>query len=183
MTWASVAPGTPRGKGGKPHVSKGRKKIAPGVMAAVQAEALAAPLDAHGKIISGGSAAIATRWGVSTDLVERLAKVVRGLNPEAVTAVRRGLPDMFTVAAGAALEKSIQATEDDDAGTASKWAFTAKLHTESNRWATPSAGSGSTLSDFIRALNEAGGGSLTVAGGPAEAETVADVTEPEPGRE
>lgn len=163
-----VVPTEPRGKGGKqtgPGDSPGKRKIPPGVTAAVQALALDGTLK---------QAEIARCMGVSKDYVMRLAHTVTGLSdPALMTAIKRRLPDLYrTVAAGAGV-RALAAIDADRPGDATKWTFAGKLATETTRWTDPAAETGTTLSEFIRALNQAGGGALTVNGpsGPQPGET------------
>jgi hypothetical protein len=59
--------------------------------------------------------------------------------------------------------REIEAIEANDPADATKWAFTSKLQTESNRWADKIGdGTGATMLDLIKTLNAVGGGSVTV---------------------
>lgn len=135
----------------------GRKAIAPGVKAAIAARGL----DGEPQ------AAIARSFGVSRDLVKRCVEQARTLDPEATLTLRRAMPDRFLVAAFAANERAIEATIEGNAAEATKWAFAAKLPTEAGRWADKIGdGGGTTMLELIKALNESGGGSVTVSVGP-----------------
>lgn len=147
----------------------GSRSIAKGVKSAIAARGLAGEKQA----------VLAREFNVSRDLVKRCVEQARTLDPEAALILRRALPDRYLTAAYLANERALEAIAADDAGTATKWAFASKLQTESNRWADKIGdGTGATMLDLIKALNEVGGGSVTVAvhGASSEPEpTVLDV--------
>lgn len=131
----------------------GRKAVPVGVRKAVAARVLAG--DTQG--------VVAREFGVSRDLVKRCVEQARTMDGEAVLVVKRALPDRMVVTAFAANERALEAIQADDAATATKWAFTAKLATESNRWADKVGdGGGTTMLELIQALNGVGGGTVTV---------------------
>lgn len=135
----------------------GRKRVAPGVKAAIAARGLA------------GEAqwVLAREFDVSRDLVKRCVEQARTMDPEATLVLRRAMPERFLVAAFAANERAIEAIQANDAPAGTRWQFQAKLATEANRLVDKvGGGGGTTMLELIRALNDAGGGSVTVAIAP-----------------
>ncbi len=124
---------------------------------------------------------VAREFGVSWELVQRCVEQARTMDGAAALAVKRALPDRMVVTAFAANERALEAIQADDAATATKWAFTAKLATESNRWADKVGdGGGTTMLELIQALNGVGGGTVTVTvGSEASAPPPADVLDVE----
>jgi hypothetical protein len=146
VTWSPVSTGEPRGKGGKQgRQAKGRRAIPAGVAAAVQAEALEG---------TRSQKEIARQYGVSRWYVKRLTETVTHTDPDEVAMLKRRLPQRLTILSAAATEKALEAIEDDEPGSATKWTFAAKLATEANRFAQPAADNpGEQLREFIAALN------------------------------
>jgi hypothetical protein len=142
----------------RPRVTwSGRKKgrgIPPGVKAAALADQLAG-----GRTLAD----TARSYGIDVLTVRRLAESVSGIDPEAVLRIQRGLPQLFALlAAGHANEALTRVTSDP--AMAVKSTFGAKLAVEAGRLIGASADSeGRTMLELIKALNEAGGGSVTVA--------------------
>lgn len=131
----------------------GPKKIPPGVTSAIATRGLAGETQA----------ALARDFGVSRDYVKRCVEQARTLDPEQALVLRRSLPDRYLTAAYLSNERAIEAIEEGDQKAATGWAFASKLQTESNRWADKIGdGTGATMLEFIKALNENGGGSVTI---------------------
>ena len=140
-------------------VWSGRKKgrgIPPGVKAAALADQLAG-----GRTLAD----TARSYGIDVVTVRRLAESVSGIDPEAVVRIQRGLPQLFALLAAGHANEALARVSSDPA-MAVKSTFGAKLAVEAGRLTGPSADSpGQTLMALITALNESGGGSLTVAVG------------------
>lgn len=174
MTWSPVSPGEsrsrakvsteypkgPRGKGGKQTGkgdSPGKRHIPPLVKATAVALLEAGEMK---------QAEIARGLGISRDLVHRLALTADDISRADVAAITKGLPAMLKVATAQFAEKTIELLSEGKYGDATKTMFGAKLGTEATRWAQPaSETAGGTVLNFIEALGQAGGGTLTV--GPA----------------
>jgi hypothetical protein len=136
----------------------GKRAIPAGVALGVQAAALAGTQTAQ---------EIAAQWGVSTAYVATMARVVKGLDPEAIATVTRGIPSLLRVATAGFAQATVTALERKDYRTATQTMFGAKLGTEATRWAATGAGeAGGTVLAFIEALGQAGGGKVTVEVGP-----------------
>lgn len=186
MTWSPVSAGEsrdpfagPRGKGGKQgRQAKGPRAIPPGIEAAVSAAVLDGSLRQKD---------IAEAYGVSRWYVARLAATVVNADPEQMRVIRQRLPDRMALLAASHTEEALSALEDGRLGDATKATFGAKLAIEANRHAQPMAnGAGGSLLNFIEALNQAGGGTLTVGPAPPEPpppvaiDVTAAVESPEP---
>jgi hypothetical protein len=132
----------------------GRKSIPTGVTKAIAARGLAGEKQA----------VLAKEFDVSRDYVKRTVEQARTLDPQDALVMRQHLPDRYLTAAYMSNERAIEAIVEGDQKAATGWAFASKLQTESNRWADKIGdGTGATMLEFIKALNEAGGGSVTVA--------------------
>lgn len=132
----------------------GRKAVSKGEKQAI------AMLGLSGEV---SQAQIARDFNRSRDFVKRCVEQARTLDPDQALVLRRALPDRYLTAAYLSNERAIEAIEANEPAEATKWAFTSKLQTESNRWADKIGdGTGATMLEFIKALNEAGGGSITV---------------------
>lgn len=98
-------------------------------------------------------AAIARDFGVNHSTVERLAKTVQGLDPVRVAEIRRGLPALLVILAGAHAAKALE-NADSDPAMSVKSTFGAKLAVEAGRVAEPGAEApGHTMLAFINQLN------------------------------
>ena len=133
----------------------GRKKVSKGERSAIAVMGLSGEIP---------QAEIARQFNRSRDFVKRCVEEARTLNPEDALVLRRALPDEYLKSAYLSNQRTLEAIEANDPAEATKWAFTSKLATESNRWADKIGdGTGATMLELIKALNEAGGGSVTVA--------------------
>jgi DNA-binding transcriptional regulator LsrR (DeoR family) len=109
-------------------------------------------------------AALARDFNVSRDFVKRCVENARTQDPEQALVMRQHLPDEYLKVAYLTNQRTLQAVVAGDQKAATGWAFASKLATESNRWADKIGdGTGATMLEFIKALNAAGGGSVTVA--------------------
>ena len=132
----------------------GRKKVSKGEEQAI------AVLGLSGEFTQ---AELAAKFDRSRDFVKKCIERARTLDPEEALIMRRAMPDEYLKAAFMANQRTIEAIAADEPGEATKWAFASKLATESNRWADKIGdGTGATMLEFIKALNESGGGSVTV---------------------
>jgi hypothetical protein len=97
--------------------------------------------------------ALARHYGVSPAAVDRLAQTVRGLDLAVVSEIRRGLPALLTVLAGAHAAKALELV-DENPKQAVNSTFGAKLAVEAGRGAEPGAAApGAQMLTFIQQLN------------------------------
>jgi hypothetical protein len=155
---------------------RGRRAVPPGIKDAIAVRGLAGAKQAE----------LARDFGVSKEFVRRVVEDARSLDLEDVRVLTKALPDMARVNAALALARQREAVEDNEPEVGTRWAFQAKLNSETIRHVHAGQGeAGTTVLHFIDALKQAGGGALIVAPEPGPSpvpviETTADALEADP---